>query len=141
MYYFTRAAVDDRSAVSKYSREVAEQQELFIYPGNAPLVAHRSIDRRCRRFDAEGVIDRETAPWLTALLAASCTDPEVDAVALDLRQVTFLGAAGLRCLDATARLAARHGVRFSVSGALPFLRRILQDGDLDPSITLDPPGV
>lgn len=125
--------------MSRIRQPAGDHHETLIFPGTAGLTVYRTIDYRCARLVLAGAIDGRTAPWLAEQLAVACLVREVDAIAVEMRQVTFLGAAGLRCLDAIARLGLRHDKRLSVWGARPFLRRVLESGDLHPSILLEPP--
>lgn len=126
--------------MARIRQAAGDHQETLFFPGTVGLTIYRTIDYRCARLVLEGAVDGRTSPWLAEHLAVACLEPEVDAVAVDVRLVTFLGAAGLHCLDAIARLGLRHDKRLSVWGARPFHRRVLEGGNLHPSILLEPPG-
>ena len=72
----------------------------------------------------EGEIDLATAPLLDATLAGV----EGARVEVDLSEMTFCDAAGLRVLE----LARGHlGARLRVTGASPFVRRLAGILDMD----------
>jgi anti-anti-sigma factor len=98
------------------------------------VVAYRSV-----RLALSGVVDARSARRLAELLAQACHDPQVDAVVLDLEDVTYFGAAGLGCVNQAAELGLGLGIRLSVWHPRPFLRRVLTAGGLHPSVLIEPP--
>ncbi|MFG1926991.1 STAS domain-containing protein [Cryptosporangium sp. NPDC048952] len=94
---------------------------------------------RCMLYALEGDVDARTAPWLTDQLLGACRDQSGDALVLNLRHLSFFGAAGLQCLNTVAEVAQVLDIHVSIWDPPPFARRVLRAGDLHPSVLVEPP--
>lgn len=79
-----------------------------------------------------GEVDLLTAPQLDAALTAA--QHQSSAVLADLREVGFLGSAGLSVLVEAARRATEHGARFAVLATAHAVIRAIEITGLDAAL-------
>lgn len=74
---------------------------------------------------ASGDLDVATAPTLSAALAEVCADPRCHLLVLDLHDLDFIGAGGVRAIVAGVADADAHDIEFRLRGPSPTVRRVL----------------
>jgi anti-anti-sigma factor len=86
-----------------------------------------------------GDVDTFTAPLLDACLHPPATRPGTSDLVVDLRQVAFLGDAGVRAVARAVRLCRRRGARLSVRCGPGIVGHALQLAGLGHLVSVDPP--
>jgi anti-anti-sigma factor len=74
---------------------------------------------------ASGELDRDTAGLLLASLDRLWRSGRHGTIALDLGALTFIDAAGARCLLSCRQIAEGHGLHLTVRNLQPGVRRVL----------------
>jgi anti-anti-sigma factor len=82
-------------------------------------------DGRRVRLVAQGELDSQTSALLSAAVNDLVTRPRPGSIVLDLGKLTFIDAAGVRCLLQCEAAAGRNGVRLEPGDAHPAVVRIL----------------
>jgi RNA polymerase sigma-B factor len=107
-------------------------------PGMHVSVARDGAALRVR---VRGEVDRDTAGRLRIGLRHAISGDGVSAVTVDLTAVPLVDAAGVAVLVEAVQSAAAAGVEFGVTGAQPYVARILAvsglAGALRPDLTAD----
>jgi anti-anti-sigma factor len=75
---------------------------------------------------ASGELDRDTAGLLLAALDRLWRPGLARVIDLDLGELTFIDAAGARCLLDCRTIAAGHGMMLTVRNLQPTVRRVLE---------------
>ncbi|HWS39342.1 MAG TPA: SigB/SigF/SigG family RNA polymerase sigma factor [Actinoplanes sp.] len=88
-------------------------------------VSVRRDERNALLVRVSGEVDRDTADRLRAGLRHAVTRPGVTALLVDLAAVPLVDAAGVSVLVEASRTATTAGVGFGVTGAQPYVARIL----------------
>ena len=83
-----------------------------------------------------GEMDLVTAPNVVESIR-SLLGPNIQHVRLDLTQLTFIDAAGLRALVQARMLVHGRGGQLTLHGARPLLRRMLEITELDTAFDLE----
>jgi len=83
-----------------------------------------------------GEMDLVTAPHLVESVR-SLRGPDMQHVRLDLTQLTFVDAAGLRALVQARMLVHGRGGQLTLRGARPLLRRMLEITELNTAFDLE----
>ncbi len=89
--------------------------------------------------EVTGEVDAYTAPALDACLSSQATRPDVRQLVVDLRRVTFLGAAGVTVLAQAHRRCRMRGARLVIrTGGRRAVLRPLQLTGLADVVAVDP---
>lgn len=102
--------------------------------GTLRVAPHRTPDGIALRLTGE--MDIATAPHLVEGVR-SLSRPDLQHVRLDLTQLTFIDASGLRALVEARMLVHGQGGRLSLHGARLLLRRMLQITKLNTAFDLE----
>jgi anti-anti-sigma factor len=94
-------------------------------PDYLRLDAHPTADGWRVRLDVHGELDSQTSSTLLAAVTDLVARPPLDQIVLDLGKLTFIDAAGIRCLLQCEAVAERNGVGFEPRDASPAVVRIL----------------
>ena len=86
----------------------------------------------------DGDLDRNNAPALTAAVIRSASLPAARLV-LDLSELSFIDAGGLRALADVARRARRHGRTLQLAHPSDHIVRVLRLTGLDHALEVIPP--
>jgi anti-sigma B factor antagonist len=91
------------------------------------IAAHRHDNQAgLTRLTVSGEIDVDTSEILSALIAEAAAQPGTTGVVIDLHQVSFLDAAGIRALLASRETAQQHGCTYHVANPRGLVRRALE---------------
>ncbi|GAB1643839.1 STAS domain-containing protein [Krasilnikovia sp. MM14-A1259] len=77
------------------------------------------------RLIVRGEIDQAVGPTLAARITQAASRPETTELIIDLRQVSFLAAAGITSLLEGRAAAIRHGCYYRVANAHGIVRKVL----------------
>jgi anti-anti-sigma factor len=83
----------------------------------------------------EGELDSSNVELLAGVIETALADD--DDLVLDLRELRFINAAGVRILDETAHRLAERGGQLVIACPPPIVRRVLKLLNLDDAITID----
>jgi anti-anti-sigma factor len=94
----------------------------------APRAAIRTVDDNAGRRTViiNGEVDLASAPAVELLLQLHLDDGGADHLDLDLAEVSFFSAAGLRSVLAAEHAAATAGVGFRITAMSPVVRHVLR---------------
>ena len=98
--------------------------ELYVTPGAETYV-----------LDARGELDLSTCPKLTRALAAA-EQSHAGQILLDLRELTFIDAAGLETLASASRRSASNGGRLRIAKCNGMVAHVLHLTALDLTLPL-----
>lgn len=108
-------------------------------------ILSRDIPGEALVVEVGGEIDLSTAPMLQERLAAACARADGQRVRVDLRDVEFLGSAGLQVLLGIHSLCRRCGLQFEVVNPPRAALRAIRISGLDHVVSVrvpdDDPGV
>jgi anti-anti-sigma factor len=94
------------------------------------LATYPDRNGRRVRLAVSGELDCQTAPRLRTSVTETLDRRRLERLQLDLSNLTFIDAAGVRCLLECEREASRAGVCLIVRNVMPAVLRILEIVDL-----------
>jgi anti-anti-sigma factor len=97
-----------------------------------------AADERYVRLILKGELDSETAPLLLSAFGSVLSQPSAELVELDLADLAFVGAAGLRCLLECQTAVHRAGARMILRDPSSLLVRLLNVVGLRSEFTISP---
>jgi anti-anti-sigma factor len=102
---------------------------------SASLSISTQVDGTVARIEVAGELDMSNGDLLGAMIAGAVLDRCALDVVVDLGELTFLDASGVRTLLESHRWAKRHGTRLRVDRPHGLVHRVLQVTDTLPLLT------
>jgi anti-sigma B factor antagonist len=93
-------------------------------PTLVPFAVQHDLRDGFARLFVCGELDLFTARLLEDELAS--VERWIDRVVVDLSDLSFMDASGLRALAGAARRASERGLRFAITGCRPMVRRVFE---------------